>query len=390
MSQTTLAHGSQRTIHRVALVLCVLTFALIVWGGHVNTTRSGMAFPDWPTSNLAPMVTYTPSEWLWAKDKFWEHGHRLFASLVGLVTTVILILAYRATATSQRPNRALMGVVAVVFATIVTAIFGVNAMPVGIMESFMIALGILMLSFLFKAAKATAEQRLVWLSMSAFVAVCLQGSFGGYTVRNNLPDWTSTTHGVLAELFFMIVLGITLLTSKSWGKTTSSSTLSRAARLIVGTTWGLTFLQFIFGALTRHTDSWGVSNVFPSWSEDGFLPTSDLWQYPQVVIHFIHRTTAYVVAVMIIVQAVALGKYRQNPILARATLLGVFLVAVQIALGAGIIWTARGELVTTLHVMVGVMLLVTNNIIMFTAFGASVADARQETAVEVLHAGGQS
>lgn len=390
MSQTTLAHGSQRTIHRVALVLCVLTFALIVWGGHVNTTRSGMAFPDWPTSNLAPMVTYTPSEWLWAKDKFWEHGHRLFASLVGLVTTVILILAYRATATSQRPNRALMGVVAVVFATIVTAIFGVNAMPVGIMESFMIALGILMLSFLFKAAKATAEQRLVWLSMSAFVAVCLQGSFGGYTVRNNLPDWTSTTHGVLAELFFMIVLGITLLTSKSWGKTTSSSTLSRAARLIVGTTWGLTFLQFIFGALTRHTDSWGVSNVFPSWSEDGFLPTSDLWQYPQVVIHFIHRTTAYVVAVMIIVQAVALGKYRQNPILSRATLLGVFLVAVQIALGAGIIWTARGELVTTLHVMVGVMLLVTNNIIMFTAFGASVADARQETAVEVLHAGGQS
>lgn len=371
-------------------MLCVLTFALIVWGGHVNTTRSGMAFPDWPTSNLAPMVTYTPSEWLWAKDKFWEHGHRLFASLVGLVTTVILILAYRATATSQRPNRALMGVVAVVFATIVTAIFGVNAMPVGIMESFMIALGILMLIFLFKAAKATAEQRLVWLSMSAFVAVCLQGSFGGYTVRNNLPDWTSTTHGVLAELFFMIVLGITLLTSKSWGKTTSSSTLSRAARLIVGTTWGLTFLQFIFGALTRHTDSWGVSNVFPSWSEDGFLPTSDLWQYPQVVIHFIHRTTAYVVAVMIIVQAVALGKYRQNPILARATLLGVFLVAVQIALGAGIIWTARGELVTTLHVMVGVMLLVTNNIIMFTAFGASVADARQETAVEVLHAGGQS
>jgi heme a synthase len=390
MSQTTMTHGSQSTIHRIALVLCVLTFALIVWGGHVNTTRSGMAFPDWPTSNLAPMVTYTPSEWLWAKDKFWEHGHRLFASLVGLVTTVILAMSYRATAKNERPNSALMGVVGVVFATIVTAILGVNAMPVGIMESFMVALGVLMLGFLFKAAKASAEQRLVWLSMSAFVAVCLQGSFGGYTVRNNLPDWTSTTHGVLAELFFMIVLGITLLTSKSWNRDSSGRSLSRAALMIVGTTWGLTFLQFIFGALTRHTDSWGVSNAFPNWSEDGFLPSSDLWQYPQVVIHFIHRTTAYAVAFMIVVQAVVLRKYHEHNVLSRATKLGVLLVVVQIALGAGIIWTARGELVTTLHVMVGVLLLVTNNIIMFTAFRASVAESAQHSAADVLHAGGQS
>jgi len=381
---------AHKAIHRVALVLCVLTFALIVWGGHVNTTRSGMAFPDWPTSNLAPMVTYTPSEWLWAKDKFWEHGHRLFASLVGLVTTVILVLAYRTTAKSQRPNSALMGVVAVVFATIVTAILGVNAMPVGIMESFMIALGILMLSFLFKAAKASAEQRLVWLSMSAFVAVCLQGSFGGYTVRNNLPDWTSTTHGVLAELFFMIVLGITLLTSASWNTKNAAAPVSRAALAVVGTTWGLTFLQFVFGALTRHTDSWGVSNVFPSWSEDGFFPSADLWQYPQVVIHFMHRPTAYVVALMIIVQAVVLRRYRHNSILSRATVLGVLLVVVQILLGAGIVWTARGELVTTLHVMVGVMLLVTNNVIMFTAFRAPVTHAQHESSQDILHAGGQS
>ncbi|MFN5876271.1 MAG: COX15/CtaA family protein [Ignavibacteria bacterium] len=390
MLQTSQDNNAHKTIHRIALVLCVLTFALIVWGGHVNTTRSGMAFPDWPTSNLAPMVTYTPSEWLWAKDKFWEHGHRLFASLVGLVTTVLLLLAYRATPKSDRPNKALMGVVGVVFATIVTAIFGMNAMPVGIMETFMIGLGILMLGFIIRSAKASHEQRLVWLAMSAFVAVCLQGSFGGYTVRNNLPDWTSTTHGVLAELFFMIVLGITLLTSRSWNSKGSTSILSRSALAIVGTTWGLTFLQFVFGALTRHTDSWGVSNVFPAWSEEGFLPTADLWQYPQVVIHFVHRTTAYLVACMIIVQAVVLNKYRQNAILSTATILGVLLVVVQIALGAGIVWTARGELVTTLHVMVGVLLLVTNNIIMFTAFRAPVAHAQHESSHDILHAGGQS
>ncbi len=371
-------------------MLCVLTFALIVWGGHVNTTRSGMAFPDWPTSNLAPMVTYTPSEWLWAKDKFWEHGHRLFAALVGLVTTSILVLSYRATPKGARPNTALMTLVGVVFLTISTAVIGVNSMPAGVMEAFMIALGVLMVSLLTKAAQAPSDQRLVWLAMSAFVAVCLQGSFGGYTVRNNLPDWTSTTHGVLAEIFFMIVIGITLITSKSWNSGTVNSSLSRGALIVVGSTWGLTFLQFVLGALTRHTDSWGVSNTFPAWSPDGFLPSADLWQYSQVLIHFVHRTTAYVVAGMIIVQALVLRRQQISGAIATVTLATVLLVVVQILLGAGIVWTARGELVTTLHVMVGVLLLVSNTVIMYTAFRSPVLVEQTSSAHDAAHAGGNA
>ncbi|MBC8124666.1 MAG: COX15/CtaA family protein, partial [Candidatus Kapabacteria bacterium] len=93
MTNTSAPSGSLRMLNIMSIVLCVLTFGLIVWGAHVNTTRSGMAFPDWPTSNLVPMVTYQPSEWLWAKDKFWEHGHRLFASFVGLFTTALLVVA---------------------------------------------------------------------------------------------------------------------------------------------------------------------------------------------------------------------------------------------------------------------------------------------------------
>ena len=154
------------------------------------------------------MITYQPSEWLWAKDRFWEHGHRLFASLVGLVTTVVLILAVRITPVDARPHRAIGIVVGVVLATIITAIFGLNLMPPGFMEVFMIGLGVLLTAFLVKAAKAPSQSRLVWLSLAAFVGVCLQGTFGGYTVRNNLPDWTSTTHGVLAEIFLMIIIGI--------------------------------------------------------------------------------------------------------------------------------------------------------------------------------------
>lgn len=371
-TSSTYSQTAMRTIHRVAIALCVLTFGLIVWGGHVNTTRSGMAFPDWPTSNLAPMVTYTPSEWLWAKDKFWEHGHRLFAGLVGLVTTLLLVLTIRATPGEQRPHASIGALIAVVFGTVATAILGLNDMPSGIMETFMAVLGVLLVTFLTKALRAQQDRRILWLAIAAFVGVCLQGSFGGYTVRNNLPDWTSTTHGVLAEIFFMMAIGIALLSSSSWQSMRASWTPSQRVQRLVTATWAITLVQFILGALTRHMDAWGVSITWPHWTDESFFPTSDLFQQTQVVVHFLHRTTAYVVALFIVAQAITL----RNSQVGRIRALGLFaaaLVVVQIALGAGILWTFRGELVTTMHVMVGVALLVSNAVLMFSIRHRQVA-----------------
>ncbi|MFZ9870875.1 MAG: hypothetical protein ACO3E0_06965, partial [Candidatus Kapaibacteriota bacterium] len=44
----------------------------------------------------------------------------------------------------------------------------------------------------------------------------------------------------------------------------------------------------------------------------------------------------------------------------------------QVLLGAAILWTARGELVTTLHVMTGVTLLVLNTLSLYTALASPV------------------
>ncbi|MBC8125449.1 MAG: COX15/CtaA family protein, partial [Candidatus Kapabacteria bacterium] len=218
------------------------------------------------------------------------------------------------------------------------------------------------------SAQAPAESRVVWLTITAFVAVCLQGTFGGYTVRNNLPDWTSVTHGVLAEIFLMIIIGIALLTSTSWNAKRSLPPMKRIVMSVVAITWGLTFLQFILGAFTRHTDAWGVSLTFPQWSEDGFLPTSDQWQQSQVVIHFLHRTTAYVVALFVVVQYLIVRKDGAPKDVRISALISALLVLVQIVLGAMILWSFRGELVTTLHVMTGVILLILNTITMYSTF----------------------
>lgn len=364
---TQVSDAAYGRLHRIAVVLGVLTFTLIVWGGHVNTTRSGMAFPDWPTSNLAPMVTYAPSEWLWQSDRFWEHGHRLLASVVGLITVILGLGVYRAVANEHRPSRLVLSTLGVILVMIATAIVGMHSMPGGLMEGFMILLAGLLVTFVIRALRSRGDGRLMWLAMSAFLGVCLQGAFGGYTVRNNLPDWTSTTHGMLAQMFFMMVIGLVMLTSRQW-RTSSKTVLAqgRAFRGVVVTTWAFTLVQFFLGALTRHTDAWGVSVSWPHWDEAGFFPGTHLLHYAQVVIHLLHRTFAYVVAVMVLAQWVMVLRRRSElGALAVPTSINALLVLVQILLGAMILWSARGEFATTAHVATGVSILLLNTITMF-------------------------
>ena len=358
------------TVHRIAVALCALTFGLIVWGGHVNTTHSGMAFPDWPTSNGSAMLAYAPSQWFMQGAKFWEHGHRLFATLVGAVTVLLLAVSYRALPRERRPARSILLADALIFFVVASSLVSVHTMPDGILELLMILLAGCTIYAVVQAMRKRNGERTHWLAQAAFPLVCLQACFGGYTVRNNLPDWTSTTHGMLAEVFFLIVIGIAMLSSKTWltaGRTAVHA--GRDIRLIIIATWALTFIQFFLGALTRHTDAWGVSSSFPQWSEDGFLPSADLLHYSQVVIHFTHRTVAYIVAVLVVVQWIIVLRHRGDlKALMRTTSLAALVVVLQIALGAMIVLMARNEIVTTLHVMGGVLLLMLNTITLFNAY----------------------
>jgi len=166
----------------------------------------------------------------------------------------------------------------------------------------------------------------------------------------------------------MIIIGIALLSSASWNARRTQPSVRPFTMSVVALTWGLTFLQFVLGALTRHTDAWGASVTFPQWSEDGFLPSPDMWQYAQVTIHFLHRTTAYLVAIFVIVQYFIVRRDGAPRDVRRSSMFAALLVLVQVFLGAMILWTYRGELVTTLHVMTGVVLVILNTITMYSTF----------------------
>src|SRR5712692_11949950 len=70
--------------HRFAVLTAGCTLALIFIGGLVTSTGSGLAVPDWPLSYgmlMPPMVG----------GVFFEHGHRMAAATVGLLTLVLAI-----------------------------------------------------------------------------------------------------------------------------------------------------------------------------------------------------------------------------------------------------------------------------------------------------------
>src|SRR6478672_5316017 len=73
-----------RALHRYAVLTAAVTLLLIVAGGLVTSTESGLSVPDWPLSYgrlMPPMVG----------GVFYEHGHRRVATTVGLLTVRLVI-----------------------------------------------------------------------------------------------------------------------------------------------------------------------------------------------------------------------------------------------------------------------------------------------------------
>jgi cytochrome c oxidase assembly protein subunit 15 len=96
-----------------------------------------------------------------------------------------------------------------------------------------------------------------------------------------------------------------------------------------------------------------------------------------VGINFAHRVMAGVIAVSVAVFAVAIWRDEGSPLLMRAgASVLVSLVAFQILLGAAVIRTQRNPLVTTGHVLVGALTLVTAFWLTWVAHRDAVEDGR--------------
>ena len=183
-------------LHRIARFTAGATFLLIVIGGIVTSTESGLAVPDWPTTFGYNMFLYPLSEMV--GGILYEHSHRLMGSLVGLLT-------------------------------------------VGL--------------FVFLLVK-DSRKWLKWLGLAALIAVIVQGVLGGLRVTQINRNF-AIVHACLAQAFFALLCGIAWFTSRDWWQDAGRPIIESAQKLrrLSLITTCLIYGQLIFGAILRHTGS---------------------------------------------------------------------------------------------------------------------------------------
>src|SRR5688572_9710054 len=139
-----------------AMLVAATTGVLILAGGLVTSTESGLSVPDWPNT-YGYFMFFFPLEKMVGGIRY-EHTHRLIASTVGFL---ILVLA----------------------------------------------------AWLWRAETRRWVRRLGYLALASVIT---QGILGGITVLWYLPDPISIAHASLAQIVFCLTTAIALFTSRGW------------------------------------------------------------------------------------------------------------------------------------------------------------------------------
>ncbi len=292
-------------LHRYTKLLVAATLVLVAAGGMVTSTGSGLAVPDWPTTYGYTMFTFPLADMV--GGIFYEHGHRLIASGVGLLTIGLVV-------------------------------------------------------FLWRVESRAWVRRLGWAALGTVV---LQGLLGGVTVMYLLPDAISISHAGLAQLFFGLTVTIALVTSRGWRAPVDVPLADVGIRRRLVALTSLVYVQILIGATMRHTGAGLAIPDFPL-AFGRLLPPA--WS-ADIAVHFAHRVGALAVTLLVLVTAARIwNRHARRADLTRPAWLLVVAVAVQVSLGAAVVLSSKQEVINTLHVAVGAIVLGTSLVLTLNAY----------------------
>jgi len=325
-------HARSLRLHRYACFVALFVVLLIFFGGQVKSTNSGLSVPDWPNTYGHFMFAFP---WdMMRGGIFWEHSHRMIASIAGLLTFGLTIWTY----------------------------------------------------------KVDPRRWVRTLSLFCSLAVLFQGVLGGLTVINLLPVGLSASHGTLAQIYLCLVVSVALVTSPRWvdEPVRIAEKKRPGLRTIALATTAVIFAQLIIGAIMRHSEAGLAIPDFPTMFGSWVPPLSDerlaqanaelwkmnlLWKMglseitrAQMIVHLLHRLGALVVTLMVAWTAVKVFREQSEvEALRRPALILCGLIVVQVTLGILTILTEKQFEITTLHVVTGALTLMTSLILTIRA-----------------------
>lgn len=180
--------SSSTKLHRQAIFTTIAAFCLIIAGGLVTSRDAGLAVPDWPLA----FGELNPPRWWQIDNVRTEHGHRILAFVVASLTG-LLAWRIRSSAASQLIRR---------------------------------------------------------LGLAAAGLVLLQALLGGLRVLHLSVD-LAMIHGWLGQIFFAVLVAITVVTSPAWESAEPRRCSQTLRRTSVGLVSGI-ILQLVLGIWIRH------------------------------------------------------------------------------------------------------------------------------------------
>jgi cytochrome c oxidase assembly protein subunit 15 len=315
-------------LHRYACFCAGSVLFLICIGGLVTSNEAGMSVPDWPNSYGYNMFFFPWQDWV--GGIFFEHTHRLVASGVGVLLTLLAI--------------------------------------------------------------ALCFQERVWLrwmGLAVPIFVLLEGTIGGLRVVLK-EDQLGILHGCLAQALFLAVSLMALFTSRWWIQARPARVPPKWSGRALFVT-ALIFAQLMIGATMRHehaglsipdfptaygqvwpkTDPASVQQYNIERLHHNRLPTTAVYIDMQMV----HRLGAVLItAAILAVTAATWLTPGTAPVLRRWSTVWLGLVFVQFALGIFTIWTNKAADVATAHVATGALTLMTGALLTAMSMRLSPAD----------------
>ena len=300
-------------LRRFSKLTVFSTLFLIFAGALVKSHEVGLSVPDWPTTYGKQMFAFPLSDMV--GGIFYEHGHRIIATIVGFFTMIQAIwLGF-----THHPD---------------------------------------------------------WLKKLGFFAlamVIIQGLFGGITVLFFLPPLVSIVHGILAQTFFImtIIIAYSMSQERENRIDNGMGQSIRKGALLMG---GLVYIQLILGALMRHTASGLAIPDFPTMG-GMWIPTFssemmeninyilfdldlDSVSKGQVIIHFIHRLGAVIVTGTIGYFYAKHGQTIKASQTSKAVLISIIAIVIfQFSLGVFTVLSGRSPYIASFHVVTGAALL---------------------------------
>ena len=301
------AAGADRAYRRLALATIVMTFLLVIVGGIVRVSESGLGcgpagsgLHGWPFCNgdVVPGLDL---------NSVIEYSHRALAGIVGLMMAALAVTAWR---------------------------------------------------------RYRAQRALVQTATAAAVLVVAQALLGAATVENDLDETLVAAHLGLAMALFALLIYI-WRASKAENVDADPADGGRGFRPLALVANGFAFCTIVAGGYMAGTQNYGRADYqlgdgahhacgkeFPTCNGD-FLPFGVT---RLVDIHLTHRVFVYLTTLLVVTLIVLALRRRPSPGVVRNAWIAAGILAAQLLVGALNVWLDEYEALIVLHLALGTLL----------------------------------